>query len=183
MEKEGASIVITHQIIDGKQSEYENWLDEIGPLCRNATGHLDWQIIRPIPTLTSTYTIIIRFDSIEHLKGWINSNERHRLIEKVGPLLDQGDNYFIRSGLDFLFTPLETNTKVPARWKQYLTTWSAIFPLSAFIPLIILPILRKLGIPSYHLIDSLFISGTIVLLMVYFVMPYYTKLIKKWLYK
>lgn len=183
MEKEGASVVITHQIIDGKQQEYENWLDEIGPICRNATGHLDWQIVRPIPTLTSTYTIIIRFDSTEHLKDWMYSQERSRLIEKVIPLLDKDDEYFIKSGLDFLFTPLETKTKVPKRWKQYLVTWSAIYPLSLGIPFIILPILRICGISQYRYIDSLFISGTVVALMVYLVMPYYTKLIKKWLYK
>lgn len=45
METQGASVVITHQIIDGKQSEYENWLNEIAPMCKNAVGHLDWQII------------------------------------------------------------------------------------------------------------------------------------------
>jgi antibiotic biosynthesis monooxygenase (ABM) superfamily enzyme len=183
MEKQGASVVITHQIIAGKQQEYENWLNEIGPLCRNAVGHLDWQIIRPIPTLTSTYNVIIRFDSTAHLKDWMNSQERSRLIEKAAPFLDKGDNYTINSGLDFLFTPLESKTKVPLRWKQYLATWSAIYPLSIGIPLIILPILRKSGIPQYRYIDSLLISGVIVLLMVYLVMPYYTKLIKKWLYK
>jgi len=183
MEKQGASVVIIHQIKEGKQQEYENWLNEIGPLCRNATGHLDWQIIRPIPTLTSTYNVIIRFDSTEHLKDWMNSQERSRLIEKAIHLLDNGDNYSISSGLDFLFAPLEGKTRVPMRWKQYLATWSAIYPLSVGIPLIVLPILRKLGIPSYRFIDSLLISGTIVLLMVYLVMPYYTKLIKKWLYK
>jgi len=183
METQGASVVITHQVIDGKQSEYENWLNEIGPLCRNATGHIDWQIIRPIPALTSTYTVIIRFDSTQHLKDWMDSDERRQLIEKAGPLLDKGDNYFIKSGLDFLFDPSEAKTKIPARWKQHLTTWSAIYPLSVIIPLIILPILRKLNVPQYRLIDSLIISGTIVLLMVYFVMPNYTKLIKKWLYK
>lgn len=183
MDKQGASVVITHQIIEGKERDYESWLNEIGPLCRNAAGHLDWQIIRPIPGLTSTYTVIIRFDSTEHLKNWMNSMDRQRLIEKAKPLLDKGDNYSISSGLDFLFTPFQAKTTVPVRWKQYLVTWSAIFPLSVIIPMILLPMLRKLGIPQIRLIDSLIISGTIVLLMVYFVMPSYTKLIKKWLYK
>lgn len=183
METQGASVVITHQVIDGKQNEYENWLNEISPICRSATGHLDWQIVRPIPTLTSTYTVIIRFDSPEHLKDWMYSQERSQLIKKVEPFLDKGDDYFIKSGLDFLFMPFETKTKIPKRWKQYLVTWSAIYPLSMIIPLIIVPILRKYGISQYRVIDSFFISGTVVLLMVYLVMPYYTRLIKKWLYK
>jgi len=112
MEKQGASVVITHQIIDGKQNEYENWLNEIVPLCKNATGHIDWQIIRPISDLTSTYTVIIRFDSTDHLKDWMDSNDRHRLIEKVTPLLDKGDDYFIKSGLDFLFNPLHNGSNI-----------------------------------------------------------------------
>ena len=183
MEQQGASVVISHQIKEGKQTEYENWLNEIGPLCKNAIGHLDWQIIRPIPTLTSTYTIIIRFDTISHLREWMSSVERIRLIEKIQPIFEAGDNYNINSGLDFLFSPLESKTKTPKRWKQYLITWSAIYPLSLVIPLVLLPLLRTCGIPPYRLTDAIFISGTIVLLMVYLVMPYYTKLIKKWLYK
>lgn len=183
MEKQGASVVISHQVIDGKNNEYETWLNEIIPLSKKAKGNLDWQIIRPIPDLTSTYTVIIRFDSVENLKGWLESNERKSMIEKVVPLLNNGDSYTIKSGLDFLFTTSDEKVKTPPRWKQYLVTWSAIFPLSLTIPLIVLPILRAIGIPQLKAIDSFFVSGTVVMLMIYFIMPNYTKLIKNWLYK
>jgi hypothetical protein len=113
----------------------------------------------------------------------MESQDRKRLIEKIRPLLVKDDRYYIKSGLDFLFTPENETAKVPVRWKQYLVTWSAIYPLSAIIPLILLPLLRKLNIPQIRLIDSFFVSGVIVLLMVYLIMPYYTKWIKKWLYK
>lgn len=183
MELEGATVVITHHIMDGKQQHYEEWLNEIGPICRSAPGNIDWQIIRPIKNLTYSYTVIIRFDTIEHLKNWMESAERKRLIEKIKPLITKGDDYYINSGLDFLFAPAKPATPAPVKWKQYLVTWSAIYPLSLLIPLIVLPLLRLLKIPAVRFIDSLFISGTIVLLMVYLIMPHYTRLIKKWLYK
>lgn len=183
MEQEGATVVISHHIIEGKQQEYENWLNEIGPTCRSARGHIDWQIIRPIPGLTYLYTIIIRFDTIENLRHWIESDERKRMIEKIRPILKKDDNYYIKTGLDFLFTPENDKVKVPVRWKQFLATWSAIYPLSTIIPLIVIPLLRALKIPSFRFIDSLFVSGVIVVLMVYLVMPHYTRWIKKWLYK
>ncbi|MDH7459930.1 hypothetical protein QEG73_01530 [Chitinophagaceae bacterium 26-R-25] len=183
MEKDGATVVISHHIIEGKHQEYENWLNEIGPIGRNAVGHVDWQIIRPIPGLTYQYTVIIRFDTIDNLKLWMESNDRKRLIEKIRPLLEKEDNYYIKTGLDFLFTPGNDKTKQPTRWKQFLVTWSAIYPLSTIIPLILIPTLRALKVPSMRLIDSFFVSGVIVLLMVYLVMPHYTKWIKKWLYK
>jgi len=183
MEKNGATAVISHHIVEGKYQAYENWLNEIGPICRNALGHIDWQIIRPIPGLTYLYTVIIRFDTIENLKRWMESSDGKHLVEKVRPLLEEDDNYDIKSGLDFLFTPENDKPKPPVRWKQFLATWSAIYPLSTIIPLVLIPILRILNVPSIRLIDSFFVSGVIVLLMVYLVMPYYTKWIKKWLYK
>lgn len=183
MENQGASVVINHQILDGKQKQYEDWLNEICPICRSFTGNIDWQIIRPIPNLTFIYTVIIRFDTIENLKNWMESEERKNLIQKAKPFLAKGDKYLIQSGLDFLFENENEKQKVPVRWKQYLVTWSAIYPLSLLIPLIVLPILKTVNFPENKFISSLFVSGCIVFIMVYWLMPNYTKLIKKWLYK
>ncbi|KAF2342961.1 antibiotic biosynthesis monooxygenase [Flavobacterium tistrianum] len=183
MEKDGATAVISHHIIEGKDQEYENWLDEIAPLCRIAEGHIDWQIIRPIPGLTYLYTVIIRFDTIDNLKRWMESDDRKRLIEKIRPLLAKDDSYHIRSGLDFLFVTENDKAVPPVRWKQFLVTWSAIYPLSTIIPLILIPLLRALKMPPMRFVDSFFVSGVIVLLMVYLIMPRYAKWIRGWLYK
>lgn len=78
MENQGASVVISHHILDGKQQQYEQWLNEIVPLTRHAKGFIDWQIIRPIQGLTFVYTVIIRFDTIENLKtGLIPMTEKN----------------------------------------------------------------------------------------------------------
>jgi antibiotic biosynthesis monooxygenase (ABM) superfamily enzyme len=183
MEQQGASVVIHHHIVDGKQSEYEEWLNEIAPLCRRAAGYIDWQIIRPIPNLTFNYTVIIRFDTIEHLKAWMESKERKRYIDQAKPLFAKDDHYLIRSGLDFLFPADNEKQKAPVRWKQYLVTWSAIYPLSLIIPLLVLPILKALHLPESRWITSFFVSGTVVFIMVYLLMPHYTRWIRKWLYK
>lgn len=179
---EGATVVITHRVHGGRQAEYDQWLNEIGPLARAAPGHLDWQIIRPISGLTSTYTVIIRFDTREHLESWMGSPDRKRLIEKVRPFLATDDDFFIRSGLDFWFTPEGARAKVPIRWKQFLVTWSAIYPLVLGMPLIVLPILRQLGMPQRSYVDTLIVTGAVVSLMVYVVMPRYTRLLQRWLF-
>lgn len=183
MENPGASVVITHHILDGKQKEYEKWLDEIVPISKHSQGFIDLQIVRPIPKLTFVYTVIIRFDTIDHLKSWMESPDRKKLIEKASPFFRKNDRYQIKSGLDFLFNAENEGYRVPVRWKQYLVTWSAIYPLSLVIPLLLLPFLRSLNIPVNHYFDAFINSGCIVLLMVYVVMPNYTKLIKKWLFR
>lgn len=179
---QGATVVITHRIREGKHAEYEVWLGEIAPLCKASPGHLDWHIVRPIAGLTETYTVIIRFDTTEHLKTWMESLARARLIEKVRPLFVSGDDFFISSGLDFWFTPGGAKATVPIRWKQYLVTWSAIFPLVLGVPYVVRPLLRSLGLPESLLLTTLAVTGTVVFLMVYVVMPRYTKLIKRWLF-
>jgi len=179
---QGATVVITHRVREGKHGEYETWLDEIAPLCRASLGHLDWHIVHPIVGLTETYTVIIRFDTAAHLQQWMQSSARARLIERVRPLLVTGDDFFVSSGLDFWFTPEGAKAKVPVRWKQYLVTWSAIYPLVLGVPLVVLPILRRIGAPDNYLLTTLAVTGTVVFLMVYVVMPRYTKLIKRWLF-
>jgi len=179
---EGATAVITHRVRNEKHAAYEAWLNEIAPLCKASPGHLDWHIIRPVPGLTETYTVIIRFDTAAHLRQWMDSPTRARLIEQVRPLFITGDDFFVSSGLDFWFTPGGAKARVPVRWKQYLVTWSAIYPLVLGVPFVVTPVLRRLGIPDNQLLTTLAVTGMVVFLMVYLVMPRYTKLVKRWLF-
>jgi antibiotic biosynthesis monooxygenase (ABM) superfamily enzyme len=143
-------------------------------------GHLDWHIIRPITGLTTTYTVVVRFDTCEHLRQWMESTDREQLIERARSLLVADDHYTIRSGLDFLFTP--GGTKVPVRWKQFLITWSAIYPLVLGVPLLVAPLLHWIGAPDNPYFTTLWVTLTVVFLMVYVIMPHYTKLVRHWLF-
>ena len=113
----------------------------------------------------------------------MESPDRKRLIEKAHRLFKKDDRYQIKSGLEFLFNGETVSSKAPVRWKQFLVTWSAIYPLSLGVPLVVFWILNRLGSSLPHYSAALVNSGCIVLLMVYVVMPNYTKLIKRWLYK
>jgi len=174
-------VVISHRIKHDAHAEYEDWLKAIGPVCRSFPGHLDWQIVRPITGLSGTYTVVIRFDTQAHLEKWMFSDERKSFVAKARSLLEADDQFHISTGLDFWFAP-EGATKVPYRWKQALVTWSAIYPLVLGVPLILLPIFQWIGVPVHPLLSNLLVSGVIVVLMAYVVMPTYTKLIKGWLY-
>lgn len=177
---EGATVVITHRVRGDRHADYEKWLAEIAPLCKASPGHLDWHIVRPISGLSDTYTIIIRFDTESHLREWMDSPTRTRLINEAQPLFVKGDDFFVSSGLDFWFSP--AGAKVPVRWKQCLVTWSAIYPLVLAVPLVVTPVLHALGVPDSRLMTTFAVTGIVVFLMVYVVMPRYTKLIQRWLF-
>ncbi len=180
-ERSGATVVITHRVLPGRHDEYEEWLTEIGAACRGSVGFLDHQIIRPIQDLSATYTVVIGFDTAEHVRAWVESEERRVLIEKAKPFLQTDNAYAIHSGLDFWFMPTGVRAQEPVRWKQFLVIWSAIYPLSFGVPLLVVPALAQLGIVNRAIV-TLPVTAIMVGLMVYVVMPRYTKLVRKWLF-
>lgn len=176
-----ATVVISHRIKEGQESNYENWLTEIIPISKTYPGHLGVSVIHPVPGASINYTIIIRYDNQANLINWMNSDARKRLIEKAEPFLTDIDKFEVKSGLDFWFTPEGAKAKLPTRWKQFLVTWSAIFPL-VFIFSSILGEIAYLDIPSHRVLRIFSLTFVVVLMMVYVVMPRYTKLVHRWLF-
>ncbi len=183
LDDQNATVVITHHVREDHQDDYENWLKEIGLVARSYPGHLSAMIIRPIPGASSTYTIVIRFDTRDHLLAWMGSPDRSRLIDKVQPFLMEEDRYQVQSGLDFWFTPEGSKPKFPKRWKQSLVTWSAIYPLVLSVTLLVNYLWHRFRLGDHHYLQMLLITGIVVLLMVYVVMPRYTRLIHRWLHR
>ena len=180
---QSATVVISHHIRPGQEANYEKWLREIVPLAKTYPGHIGVQIIRPVAGATTKYTAIVRFDSREHLLAWMASKDRKRLIEKAQSLLADDDKFSVLSGLDFWFTPEGAKVRLPTRWKQFLATWSAIYPLVVGLPLALKPVMGQLGALDNDYVKTLIVTGITVLLMVYVIMPRYTKLLQQWLFR
>lgn len=180
---DSATVVISHLIKPGREADYEAWLGEITPEAKSWPGHLGAQIIRPVPGATAKYTVVIRFDRRDHLLAWMNSAERQALIARAQTLFADDDHFDVLDGLDFWFTPDQARAKIPTRWKQFLVTWSAIFPLATLVPLLLAPLLRMAGLGSLPLFGNLIGTGVVVALMVYVVMPHYTRLVHGWLFR
>ena len=110
------TFIITHKILAGKEAEYEAWVKETGDACKQYEGHLGTNIIRPSKT-HNTYTVIIRFNNYESLQKWVQSDTRKNYMDKIAPALEKGDQYEIKTDIDFWFTPLDAKQKVPVRFK------------------------------------------------------------------
>ena len=121
-----STVFITHRVQEGGQADYEEWAGKSAPLSKASPGLLDRHIVPPIPGVSDSYTVVLRFDTREHLQQWMQSPARSRLIEKVQPLF-----------ADFWFIPEDAKVKEPLRWKQYLVTWSAIYPLVTSVTLVV----------------------------------------------
>jgi uncharacterized protein len=171
--------IIVHQPRRAAFEEYERWLVDIREACRQFPGYLSTDVIRPVGE-HSTYTVIIRFAGVEQLRAWMDSDVRRNYLQRIAHTLEDGDRYVIRSGLDFWFAaPAATP---PKRYKQFLLTLSAIFPLTVVVPWALGPLTGSATGIAGVLAGKLVVAAVIVALMVYLIMPRYTRLVARWLY-
>jgi uncharacterized protein len=172
--------IIAHEILPSAMPMYEKWLAEIRQACAKFDGYLSTDVIRPLGK-EHTYVVIIRFDGFEKLARWMESDQRRAFLQQMEPFLTKGDRYQIRTGLEFWFTPPAGKPAIP--WKQFLVTWSAIFPLSLLVTWLLGPLFDHMSFSGAALVARLVNTALIVVLMVYVVMPRYTKLVSKWLFR
>jgi hypothetical protein len=172
--------IIVHHPRRDSWLEYERWLVDVGEGCRRFEGYLSTDVIRPVGNHT-TFTVIIRFAGIAALQTWMESDVRREFLHRIERVLEKGDRYVVKTGLDFWFTA--PTGKPPVPWKQFLLTLSAIFPLTVIVPALLSPLLGAWqGLPAM-LIGKLLVATCIVGLMVYVIMPRYTRMVAAWLYR
>jgi len=145
-------------------------------------GHQGVNIIRPTEGARS-YTIVLRFDTLEHLQEWLASDARRQLVAEVQSLLERGDRVAITTGLEFWFTPLTPVQGHPPPYKQFRLTLSAIFPLTLVVPWLLRPLFQAKPVLGRPVVSTVIISAVIVGLMTYVIMPRYTRLVAGWLYR
>ena len=69
------------------------------------------------------------------------------------------------------------------RWKQFVLTLSAVYPLTLVLPPLILPLARILFPFAPQGIGGFLIAATLTALLTWVIMPRYTRLVKNWLYE
>jgi uncharacterized protein len=160
---------------------YEDWLKEIIPAAQHFTGHQGVNVIRPHGT-SDAYTIVLHFDTVEHLRRWLDSDVRVQLVNKIRPFLRSDENIDIKTGFEFWFTP-PAGGKPAKPYKQFLVTFSAILPLTMLVPWLLQPVFAWAPVLALPGIRHVIIAAAIVAIMTYVVMPRYARLVSRWLYQ
>ncbi len=154
----------------------------IGQEAARFPGHLGTSVVRPVDD-SHPYTIIVRFDHLDHLTASAESDIRRARIREVEPILVGGDRVEVKSGIDFWFTPALPGVKAPNHFKQFLITFSAIYPLTLLVPAVLSPLFSAFPALDHILLSRLLIAAIIAWLMVYVVMPRYTRAVANWIYR
>ncbi len=176
---DSVTAVVEQRVRPDSIEPYERWLQEIVPLAARFPGHRGVNVIRPHAGSTA-YTITIRFDSLAHAQDWFDSNARHELLLQAQPWLETHEKLKTVSGLEFWFKSPE-DKPVP-RYKQFILTLSAIYPLTMLVPALVRPAFEGSPFPGNFFVEHFASAAVVVALMVYLVMPRVTRLASRWLH-
>jgi len=175
------TVVITHKAKRGCEEQFKAWLKGINQEASQYQGYMGVQIIEPPSTSDREYVIIVRFDSYEHLKIWNDSDIREQYLADLRSLTEDESKYEYQSGLEYWFSLPDMPVRVlPSKHKMAFVTWLALTPLILLIPPTLEPFLSELGLIKP--IPILITCAILVFLMTYAVMPFMSRMFKKWLF-
>jgi len=178
---EVVTLIVKHRIKSGSEADYEAWLRRIVRIAGERPGHLGVDVVRGKQDGLALFTCVLRYRSTDDLQRWLDSPQRQTLIEEAAPMLADGDQTEIGAVNEFWFTPQTDSVAKPPRWKQAVVTLCVILPLTLLVPIVWGPILRLHPFLSNYVVATFLVTVTIVVLVVYLMMPAATRLFAPWL--
>lgn len=175
--EEPITLIFRRRVRRGSEGAFEEWVRGITQAALQFPGHRGAGILRPGTGQTPEYTIVFRFDSLEHARQWEDSAERADWVRRVGALTEGEAQVERVSGLEFWFTP-PPNRPAPPRWKMAVVSGLALWPLNAILNFLLYPFIGAWPIP----LRAFVIVALLVPVMTYVAMPWATRLFSKWLY-
>ena len=169
---------MTRRVKPGHEALYERFLEGIIAAASQFRGHLGVEVFRP-PSAGGAYRTVYRFDSAEHLRDWLDSDEHAAWLERAEPHVIGPMRTSFVTGLETWFTlPGQSGAAPPPPYKMALLTWITIFPLITAIVALTGPLFKDLPLAVRLGITT----ALTVPLMTWVVMPRVTRLLHRWLY-
>ncbi len=177
--KQQVSEILSVIVKYDKMKEYELWLKKIELALAKQNGFIAIEVIRPSDVSAPEYFILQRFESLEDLESWKNSevltklkNESHEFIVKVQFGERQyGTEMFFSRPLGNIYYPK------PPFWKQAIVGIITVYPIIILSSTILNPLFNDL--PKAL---SMFFTICIMSPIMITVMPKVSIMFKKWLY-
>lgn len=176
---QGTSVIL-HDVDPAHHARYEAWMVNALTESRRFAGYLATDVIRPVGTALR-YVVIVRFASRADAEAWLQSGVRAALLEEVKPWLLREDRYQVHDNNEFWFVTPGARGTPPKRWKQWLLSTLAVFPLTAVIPPAVGTLARNLAPALPHVFVLALNATAISAVMVYWLMPLLSRRAAGWL--
>jgi uncharacterized protein len=95
---EPVTVTVARRVAVGRESDFEDWSDELTAAAANYPGFLGAGRLRP-SHVGDPWHVVFRFDSAEHLAAWEGSPERRAMLVVGEELVESTDMHRV-SGLE-----------------------------------------------------------------------------------
>lgn len=173
------TVVVTRRVKPGREPAYEAWLERLIREASVLPGYLGTSVQRPAATGPREYTSVFRFDSVEHLRAFEDSDLRRRALAQVIDFVEADAVWNKLTGLELWFTaPAGTVMPQPTRFRMALVMIVVVYGLVLSIGTMVALVLNAVPMPL-----RLLVTITIeVFFMTYFLMPRLTRWLARWIY-
>jgi uncharacterized protein len=171
------TVVVTRTVRPGQERAYEGWIHGVGAAAHRFPGHLGLTVIPP-RSPERDYSLIFRFDRVEHLRAWQTSSVCRDWAARADALCERTEVQEL-SGIETWFALPGGGALVPPpRWKVAIVSWWVAFPLIQVLNLTVAAWLKSM--PA--LVRGAAVGLAMILLMTYVAMPVVTRMLARWLY-
>ncbi len=175
--QEPATAVFVRRVKPGREAPYESLVREMIAASETFPGQLDATLLHEPGS--ADYTLVYSFVDQEALRAWLDSQVRQRLLRRADGLADNHLRLPSLSGLESWFSlPHQATIKPPPRWKMWLVSLLAIYPLVVVFQAWLVPEIKTWPL----LVRSAIFPLILLTLMTYVVMPAVTRLFRRWLF-
>jgi uncharacterized protein len=174
---DSATAVFTRRVLPGHEAAYHQLAREATAAAARFPGHLAATVLHEDGT--ATYTILYSFADRATLNTWLDSPTRRRIAAAAEPISVTHYELPSTTGLEtwFMLPHVET-IKPPPRWKMWLVSLLALYPLVLIFQQWLTPTFKNWPLPARAAVFPLIL----LTLMTYVVMPAVTRLVAAWLY-
>lgn len=177
---QGSAMVVSTRVKPGRDGEYRAWQDSINAEAARYPGYLGSEVIPPVAGLQEEWVTLLRFDSPEHLRDWLSSDVRARLVDEASGLWDETRvEGFSGSFPGWFATGSRTpgQTAAPPNWKQAMIVLLVLYPIVAFMDRFLSPRLESLPVAIAIFIGNALSVG----LLTWALMPAANRTFRFWL--
>ncbi len=181
-EESHASAIITTRVAPEEEDAFLEWQTRIGATQASFDGFDGYRLQRPIADVQPDWVAILRYDTEEHMRAWLESPERRALIEENRTFGAHARVRVVRSGFDAWFKVPDGSPSSPApTWKQTMLVLLVLYPIVFLFGLWVQdPVLLHNGLPFWL---ALFIGNAVsVAALGWILVPAANRIFGWWLY-
>lgn len=107
-----ATAVTTVQIRQGEEGAFARWLTELNKIVATFPGYVSAIVIPPAPPAQQDWVMVQRFQTLEQLRSWLDSDARRSLLDKSTSLLADEGTTNVVEGANTELSPNDMVTEI-----------------------------------------------------------------------